>query len=46
MKDEKCAVVCKKKTYSGDNEEDEKKLQLLREGMQLSYQHHWIVGEI
>jgi hypothetical protein len=45
LKEEKCATVCRK-TYNGDNEEDEKKLQLLRTGMQLSYQHHWIVGEI
>ena len=44
MKDEKCAVACRKR-YT-NKEEDEKKLQLLKTGMQLSYQHHWIVGKI
>ncbi|XP_011506080.1 PREDICTED: transmembrane 9 superfamily member 2 [Ceratosolen solmsi marchali] len=45
LKEERCATVCRK-TYTGDNEEDEKKLQLLRTGMQLSYQHHWIVDNM
>ncbi|XP_058809280.1 transmembrane 9 superfamily member 2 isoform X2 [Phymastichus coffea] len=44
--DEKCAKVCSVKKYSGDNEEDEKKLQVLRTGIQYSYQHHWIVDNM
>ncbi|XP_039278879.1 transmembrane 9 superfamily member 2 [Nilaparvata lugens] len=43
-KDEECATICKK-TYVGGNAESEGKLSLLKKGMSLNYQHHWIVGE-
>ncbi|XP_014233286.1 transmembrane 9 superfamily member 2 isoform X1 [Trichogramma pretiosum] len=45
LKEEKCAVVCKRK-YTGGNKEDEKKLETLKEGMQLSYKHFWIVDNM
>ena len=45
MKNVECAKACTK-TYIGGNEESERKLLLLKKGMALNYQHHWIVGEI
>lgn len=45
LKEEKCAVACIR-NYTGGVPEDEQKLQLLKTGMQLSYQHSWIVGKI
>lgn len=45
MKDVKCATVCGK-VYVGGDENSEKKLQLLRKGIAVNYQHHWIVGKV
>jgi len=45
MKDIKCKTTCTK-LYVGGVESDEKKLQLLRKGIAVNYQHHWIVGKI
>lgn len=45
MKDVKCAPTCTK-SYEGGNENTEKKLQLLRKGIAVNYQHHWIVGKV
>ncbi|RZF33981.1 hypothetical protein LSTR_LSTR006897 [Laodelphax striatellus] len=44
-KDEECREVCKK-TYIGGNAESEGKLSLLKKGMSLNYQHHWIVDNM
>lgn len=40
-----CACACTK-TYIGGDEESEKKLQFLKKGMALNYQHHWIVDNM
>lgn len=40
-----CKHVCTK-TYKGSNLEDNKKLSLLKKGMSLNYQHHWIVDNM
>lgn len=45
LKDVKCAKACVK-TYTGGYPTSEKKLQLLRKGMAMNYQHHWIVGRV
>ncbi|XP_051159040.1 transmembrane 9 superfamily member 2 isoform X2 [Leptopilina boulardi] len=45
LKPYNCAKVCSK-TYAGDNEDDRKKLQFLKKGMALNYQHHWIVDNM
>ncbi|XP_043463720.1 transmembrane 9 superfamily member 2 isoform X1 [Leptopilina heterotoma] len=45
LKTYNCAKVCVK-TYTGGNEEDNRKLQLLKKGMALNYQHHWIVDNM
>ncbi|XP_046747461.1 transmembrane 9 superfamily member 2 isoform X3 [Diprion similis] len=45
MKNDSCTVLCKK-TYSGGDEQSAKKLQLLKKGMALNYQHHWIVDNM
>lgn len=45
MKDVKCELVCTR-SYIGGKESDEKKLQLLRKGIAVNYQHHWIVGKV
>ncbi|XP_014210743.1 transmembrane 9 superfamily member 2 isoform X2 [Copidosoma floridanum] len=45
LKEEKCAVVCQK-NYTIGAEESEKKLNLLKMGIKLSYQHHWIVDNM
>ncbi|XP_076392781.1 transmembrane 9 superfamily protein member 2 isoform X3 [Megachile rotundata] len=45
MKDVKCDLACEKK-YKGGDEDAEKKLEFLRKGMALNYQHHWIVDNM
>ncbi|KAK2582521.1 hypothetical protein KPH14_004818 [Odynerus spinipes] len=45
MKPVTCTVACTK-TYTGGNEASEKKLQFLKKGMALNYQHHWIVDNM
>ncbi|XP_001606496.2 transmembrane 9 superfamily member 2 isoform X2 [Nasonia vitripennis] len=45
LKEEKCAIACIK-NYTGGIPEDEQKLQLLKTGMQLAYQHSWIVDNM
>ncbi|XP_034184596.1 transmembrane 9 superfamily protein member 2 isoform X1 [Osmia lignaria lignaria] len=45
MKDLKCAVACQKK-YMGGDKESEQKLEFLKKGMALNYQHHWIVDNM
>ncbi|CAK9821413.1 Transmembrane 9 superfamily member 2 [Anthophora retusa] len=45
MKDEKCAVACRR-TYIGGDKESEKKLEFLKKGIALNYQHHWIVDNM
>lgn len=43
MKNVKCAVACHKR-YVGGDKDLEQKLEFLKKGMALNYQHHWIVG--
>ncbi|XP_046427122.1 transmembrane 9 superfamily member 2 isoform X1 [Neodiprion virginianus] len=45
MNNETCKLLCTK-TYSGGDEQSAKKLQLLKKGMALNYQHHWIVDNM
>ncbi|XP_076630033.1 transmembrane 9 superfamily protein member 2 isoform X2 [Colletes latitarsis] len=45
LENKKCAVTCKK-TYKGGDKESEKKLDFLKKGMALNYQHHWIVDNM
>lgn len=45
LEDVKCKAVCRT-SYTGGNENSEKKLQLLKEGIAMNYQHHWIVGKV
>lgn len=45
LKDIKCATTCIK-TYVGGDENAEKKLRLLRKGIEVNYQHHWIVDNM
>lgn len=45
MKDVQCDLACEKK-YKGGDEDAEKKLEFLRKGMALNYQHHWIVDNM
>lgn len=40
--DVKCKGVCTK-TYKKGNKESASKLDFLKMGMQLNYQHHWFV---
>uniref|UniRef100_A0A3P9HQE8 Transmembrane 9 superfamily member n=1 Tax=Oryzias latipes TaxID=8090 RepID=A0A3P9HQE8_ORYLA len=44
-KDVKCSLVCSK-TYKKDVKEDVAKLDFLKMGMQLNYQHHWIIDNM
>uniref|UniRef100_A0A8C7ZH46 Transmembrane 9 superfamily member n=1 Tax=Oryzias sinensis TaxID=183150 RepID=A0A8C7ZH46_9TELE len=44
-KDVKCSSVCPK-TYKKDVKEDVAKLDFLKMGMQLNYQHHWIIDNM
>lgn len=41
----KCKVVCTK-TYKKEARQDMAKLDFLKMGMQLNYQHHWLVFNI
>lgn len=45
LDDVDCKLVCKK-SYTGSNPESNKKLNLLKMGMTLYYQHHWIVDNM
>lgn len=45
MKNMTCEKVCQKK-YSGDSADDNRKLSILRKGISLNYQHHWIVDNM
>eukprot|EP00092_Neocalanus_flemingeri_P033108 GFUD01036003.1.p1 GENE.GFUD01036003.1~~GFUD01036003.1.p1 ORF type:complete len:661 (+),score=167.98 GFUD01036003.1:53-2035(+) len=40
-----CEVLCTKK-YTAANTDDQKKVSLLRKGMFMNYQHHWIVDNM
>ena len=40
-----CQVLCTK-SYKASNTEDQKKVALLRKGMFMNYQHHWIVDNM
>ncbi|XP_026541091.1 transmembrane 9 superfamily member 2-like [Notechis scutatus] len=44
-KDEECKKVCMK-SYDPQNPEDRNKLDFLKKGMQLNYQHHWIIDNM
>jgi hypothetical protein len=44
LKDKSCEVLCPK-SYKAHDKNDEAKLLLLKKGMSLNYQHHWIVGK-
>ncbi|XP_061542689.1 transmembrane 9 superfamily protein member 5 isoform X2 [Phycodurus eques] len=43
--DVKCKAVCKK-TYKKDSQEDTARLDFIKMGMQLNYQHHWIIDNM
>lgn len=45
LKNETCKHVCTK-NYTGGNKESNEKLDLLKKGMSLNYQHHWIVDNM
>lgn len=45
LEDIKCAKVCDK-SYSGGDPESDRRLLILKKGMSLSYQHHWIVDNM
>lgn len=45
LKPEKCAVACQRE-YVGGDKESMKKLEFLKRGMALNYQHHWIVDNM
>ncbi|KAG8042624.1 hypothetical protein G9C98_005258 [Cotesia typhae] len=45
MKNVTCQKVCTK-SYSGGDKDSEDKLDKLREGIRLNYQHHWIVDNM
>lgn len=40
-----CAILCEKE-YKSSNSFDKSKLELLRRGMKLNYQHHWIIDNM
>jgi hypothetical protein len=44
MQNKSCELLCTK-SYKPDNKDAEAKLLLLKKGMSLNYQHHWIVGK-
>lgn len=44
MQDNPCQLLCTK-TYKIKDKDSEEKLLLLKKGMRLNYQHHWIVGK-
>ncbi|XP_049618619.1 transmembrane 9 superfamily protein member 5 isoform X2 [Syngnathus scovelli] len=41
----KCKAVCTK-TYKKDSQEDATRLDFIKMGMQLNYQHHWIIDNM
>ncbi|XP_061690449.1 transmembrane 9 superfamily protein member 5 isoform X2 [Syngnathoides biaculeatus] len=43
--DVKCKAVCTK-TYKKDSQEDTARLDFIKMGMQLNYQHHWIIDNM
>lgn len=45
MKNITCEVVCTKK-YSGSDPSSNRRLSILRKGISLNYQHHWIVDNM
>ncbi|XP_067007315.2 transmembrane 9 superfamily member 2 [Anabrus simplex] len=45
LEDKTCDLACSK-NYTGGDKVDERKLQLLKMGMSLNYQHHWIVDNM
>ncbi|KAG5843642.1 transmembrane 9 superfamily member 2-like [Anguilla anguilla] len=45
MKAQTCQKVCSR-TYDPSKKEERKKLNFLKKGMQLNYQHHWIVDNM
>ncbi|GLG95782.1 hypothetical protein R5R35_008667 [Gryllus longicercus] len=45
LKNETCKVACVRNYTAGDKE-SEHKLQLLKMGMSLNYQHHWIIDNM
>lgn len=45
LKDKPCEVLCQK-SYKAHDKTDEAKLFLLKKGMSLNYQHHWIVDNM
>ena len=44
MQEKTCELLCKQ-SYTAHDKNDEAKLLLLKKGMSLNYQHHWIVGK-
>ena len=42
--DKPCALLCKR-PYKAHDKDAEARLLLLKKGMSLNYQHHWIVGK-
>ncbi|CAH1972904.1 unnamed protein product [Acanthoscelides obtectus] len=45
MENQTCTLLCKK-TYSSNDPQDNLKLSILRKGIGLNYQHHWIVDNM
>ncbi|XP_036404742.1 transmembrane 9 superfamily member 2 [Megalops cyprinoides] len=45
MKKQKCQKVCTK-SYDATKQEDREKLEFLKNGIRLNYQHHWIVDNM
>ncbi|CAG7837323.1 unnamed protein product [Allacma fusca] len=44
-KNEKCKTLCTK-SYDGSSSDSQQKLSILKTGMSLNYQHHWIVDNM
>jgi transmembrane 9 superfamily protein 2/4 len=44
MQDIPCKELCTK-SYKAHDKDSEARLLLLKKGMSLNYQHHWIVGK-
>ena len=45
LKNTECQILCTK-NYKKDNAENQKQIALLRKGMFMNYQHHWIVDNM
>jgi len=43
---QECSVLCSKKVYKAGDSDSMKKLALLKKGMFMNYQHHWIVDNM